>query len=121
MDVLDKLKIMADLPAGSFLPKEICPDGGTNRWDIVISNLCRDAAREITTLRDFRQASIKALAQAYKDRPELVPGTANGDINVVPYKEWDGKPVVVKLNRTRLSVKDESWGSPFAMNFGEKK
>jgi len=84
MDILDKLKIMADLPAGSFLPKEICPDGRTNRWDIVISNLCRDAAREITTLRDFRQASIKALAAAYK--PDLRPGTACGDVNPVPYK-----------------------------------
>ena len=99
MDILDKLKIMADLPAGSFLPKEICPDGGTNRWDIVISNLCRDAVREITTLRDFRQASIKALARAYKPE-EHRSGIADSDVNTIPYGPW---------------------GSPFVMNFGEKK
>ena len=70
MDILDKLKIMADLPAGSFLPKEICPDGGTNRWDIVISNLCRDAALEIEGLRALRKAFMDNMALQYE--PEFL-------------------------------------------------
>ena len=98
LNILDKLKVMANLPIGSPMPKEISEDCNNN-WAFVISNLCRDAAREITTLRDFRQASIKALARAYKPE-ELRSGIADSDVNTIPY---------------------DPWGSPFAMNFGEKK
>jgi hypothetical protein len=58
MDILDKLKLMAELPVGSMIPKEICPDGGINPWDVVISALCRDAAKEIEQLRSRFQPSL---------------------------------------------------------------
>ena len=102
MDILDRLTRIAELKSGDEIPPEFKDSSGS--WAKGMSDMLFDAIREIKSLRDFRQASIKALAAAYK--PDLRPGTACGDVNPVPYKEL---------------VKSEPWGSSFAMNFGEKK
>ena len=54
-DIVEKLFIMANLELGESLPPEIGLNIG---WNVVISDLCAEALKEITTLRTYARSGI---------------------------------------------------------------